>query len=75
MNCIFNWDENKPIKFHKPVGNDKTVLKKQYSSGIRILMQIFFRLQTFLNALPDFIPIVFTAEKYLLKIQCESKIL
>lgn len=45
--------------------------KQWFSSGIRIPSV----LQSFLNATPDFIPIVITAEKYLLEIEHDVELL
>lgn len=74
MNCIFNWNESKSTILHQPMGNGKTLLKEMDFWWNQNSYAKLFMLQTFLNATPDFIPIVITAEKYLLKLQYEVKL-
>lgn len=48
------------------------------SNGFPVESEFFckpFMLQSFLNATPDFIPIVITVERYLLKIKHDAELL
>lgn len=57
------------------MGNGKTVLKEMVFQWNQNSYANLFMLQILLNATPDIIPIVITAEKYLLKLQHDVQLL